>query len=261
MKKKVQSYWAAKKISSTKKEKLYCGGWDGYWFQHWVRWKGCFEGGGSERGTQSGPGNESLKHYYNPTPVLNRSKQKCWEFQCQSCALYIQFGDASTEKNLLLVPTNSTHTIARTINRPDITFDMEPKLPKLQNLAGHAVDCKGKSTEKIQDGPTSKEAFKLKKSAELMDSQGRKAESRNCCHIFRILAYLCSMDHWWESSMDDWRSPNASGAIQISQNYIPASFWHNSSKPICPHIPRASWKGHAGIYSKSTFQSAWIRSD
>ncbi|KAF8232859.1 hypothetical protein L208DRAFT_1200900, partial [Tricholoma matsutake] len=32
-----------------------------------------------------GPGNESLKHYYDPTPVLNRSKQKCWEFRCRSC--------------------------------------------------------------------------------------------------------------------------------------------------------------------------------
>jgi hypothetical protein len=45
---------------------------------------------------------------------------------------------------------NSICSIARTIDGQNITFDMEPKLPKLQNLAGHAADCKGKSTEKMQ---------------------------------------------------------------------------------------------------------------
>jgi len=47
---------------------------------------------------------------------------------------------------------------------------MEPKLPKLQSLAGHAADCKGKKTAKAGDsGPTSEEKFNLKKSAELME--------------------------------------------------------------------------------------------
>ena len=71
---------------------------------------------------------------------------------------------------------NSTHTVTRTINGPDITFDMEPKLLKLQNLAGHAVDCKGNSADKKQDGPTTQETLNLKKSAEIMEAFLKEGE-------------------------------------------------------------------------------------
>jgi hypothetical protein len=53
---------------------------------------------------------------------------------------------------------------------------MEPKLPKLQNLAGHAADCKGKSVEKIQDGPTTEDTLNLKKSAKIMKAFLKEGE-------------------------------------------------------------------------------------
>ena len=68
--------------------------------------------------------------------------------------------------------------MARTIDGPDITFDMEPKLPKLQNLAGHAADCKGKSmdSEKVQDGPTMEDRLNLKKSTMIMEAFLKEGE-------------------------------------------------------------------------------------
>jgi hypothetical protein len=42
------------------------------------------------KAARRGPGNESLKHFYNPTPVVDRAKQKRWEFRCRSCPSYVQ---------------------------------------------------------------------------------------------------------------------------------------------------------------------------
>ena len=53
---------------------------------------------------------------------------------------------------------------------------MEPKLPKLQNLAGHATDCKGKSSKKKQDGPTTEDTLNLKKSVEIMKAFLKEGE-------------------------------------------------------------------------------------
>jgi hypothetical protein len=46
---------------------------------------------------------------------------------------------------------------------------MEPRLPKLQNLAGHVTECKGAKDAKKLDGPTSKEHVNLKQSVEIMN--------------------------------------------------------------------------------------------
>ena len=45
---------------------------------------------------------------------------------------------------------------------------MEPKLPKLQNLAGHIGECKGDKSGSKQSVPTSEEQINLKRSAEMM---------------------------------------------------------------------------------------------
>jgi hypothetical protein len=58
--------------------------------------------------------------------------------------------------------SNSTCSFPRTIDGVDITFDMEPKLPKLQNLAGHVTECKGTKDDKKKDEPTSEEQINIK---------------------------------------------------------------------------------------------------
>jgi len=88
-----------------------------------------------------GPGNVSMQHFYELTVMVDRSGQKCWEFQCCFCTWYVKtvdklYGDAH-------IKLNSTRSFPRTVDGANITFDMEPKLPKLNNLAGHVPECKG----------------------------------------------------------------------------------------------------------------------
>jgi len=35
-----------------------------------------------------GPGNASMRHFYDPTATVDRSGQKRWEFQCHFCVRY-----------------------------------------------------------------------------------------------------------------------------------------------------------------------------
>lgn len=53
---------------------------------------------------------------------------------------------------------------------------MEPRLPKLQNLAGHVTECKGAKDAKKLDGPTSEEQVNLKRSVEIMNAFLKEGE-------------------------------------------------------------------------------------
>jgi hypothetical protein len=53
---------------------------------------------------------------------------------------------------------------------------MEPKLPKLQNLAGHVTECKRAKNDKKTDGPTSEEQVNLKRSTEMMKAYLKEGE-------------------------------------------------------------------------------------
>ena len=65
----------------------------------------------------------------------------------------------------------------RTVSGKDIGFDMEPKLPRMQNLAGHVHECKGvKESDEAKSGPTSTERINLKKSAEIMEAYLKEGE-------------------------------------------------------------------------------------
>ena len=50
------------------------------------------------KAARRGPGNESLKNFYDPTLVVDRAKQKRWEFQCRSCTLYVQLTTPAKRK-------------------------------------------------------------------------------------------------------------------------------------------------------------------
>jgi hypothetical protein len=74
------------------------------------------------------------------------------------------------------IELNSTRSFPRTVNGEDVTFDMEPKLPRLQNLAGHVTECKGAKDNKDSDEPTSEEQVNLKQSAEIMEAYLKEGE-------------------------------------------------------------------------------------
>jgi len=90
--------------------------------------------------------------------------------------------------------SNSTHSFPRTIDGVDIAFDMELKLPKLQNLAGHVMECKGTKDDKKKDELTSEEQINIKQSAEMMEvylKEGKLnpevvATYRGFLHIFSV---------------------------------------------------------------------------
>ena len=43
------------------------------------------------RAAWRGPSNASIQHFHEPTPIIDRSGQKHWEFQCRFCPWYVQF--------------------------------------------------------------------------------------------------------------------------------------------------------------------------
>ena len=64
----------------------------------------------------------------------------------------------------------------RTVDGAEITFDMEPKLPKLHNLASHVTECKGAKRDEKKDEPTSEEHMNIKRSAEIMEAFLKEGE-------------------------------------------------------------------------------------
>jgi hypothetical protein len=38
------------------------------------------------QGARRGPGNASVQHYRTPSPIVDRSGGKRWEFKCKYCA-------------------------------------------------------------------------------------------------------------------------------------------------------------------------------
>jgi hypothetical protein len=100
--------------------------------------------------------------------MVDRSGQKCWEFWCHFCTWYVktvdkQYGDAH-------IKLNSMHSFPRTVDGANITFDMELKLPKLNNLAGHVPECKVAKDDNKKAKPSSAEQINPKPSAEMMEA-------------------------------------------------------------------------------------------
>ena len=38
-----------------------------------------------------GPGNASMQHFHEPTAIVDRSRNKHWEFRCRFCPWYVNF--------------------------------------------------------------------------------------------------------------------------------------------------------------------------
>jgi hypothetical protein len=110
-----------------------------------------------------------MQHFYELTAIVDRSGEKCWEFQCRFCPWYDILNQI---KQRGLLTLNSGRSFKRTV---DGAFDTEPKLPKLQNLAGHVAECKGGKVDK-EDEPTSQEQINLKQSVKMMEAYLKKGK-------------------------------------------------------------------------------------
>ena len=129
---------------------------------------------------------------------------------------------------------NSMCTVTRTIDGLDITFNMEPKLPKLQNLAGHAGDCKGKCGEKIQDGPTTEETLKLKKSTKIMEAFLKEGEL-NLEIIATYLGFLHIFVAWIIDESLPWMTGEAL-TLQMLFKYLKIMYQLPSNTTVCNQL-------------------------
>ncbi|KAG5650564.1 hypothetical protein H0H81_011807 [Sphagnurus paluster] len=93
-----------------------------------------------------GPTNAGMQHFSDPVPVVDkRTHEKRWEFAYK------------------------VRTFVRTIDGKEITFDDEPVLPKLNNLATHVNECKKtKGQAPNDDTPPGPKPFNLKRAAEFI---------------------------------------------------------------------------------------------
>lgn len=48
------------------------------------------EAGEEPRAARRGPGNASMRHFHDPTALVDRTGRKRWEFRCRFCAWYVK---------------------------------------------------------------------------------------------------------------------------------------------------------------------------
>ena len=118
--------------------------------------------------------------------------------------------------------SNSTRSFARTVDGVDITFDMEPKLPKLQNLAGHVTECKGAKDDKKKDEPTSEEQINIKQSAEIMEAYLKEGEL-NPEVIATYRGFLCIFSAWILDESLPWTTGEAP-TLQMLFRYLKITY-------------------------------------
>ncbi|KAF8150422.1 hypothetical protein BJ912DRAFT_938213 [Pholiota molesta] len=78
------------------------------------------------QGLRRGPANQSLQHFYDPLAVVMKDGSKQWQFNCRHC---------------------KRQRVVRTVDGRDISFNDEPTLPKLNNLAMHSKVCLEKNAK------------------------------------------------------------------------------------------------------------------
>ena len=149
----------------------------------------------------------------------------------------------------------STCTFPRTVDGPDITFDMEPKLPRLQNLAGHAADRKGKRDENIQDRLTSEEKFNVKRSAEIMEAFLKEGEL-NPEVIATYSGLLCIFAAWIVDKSLLWMTGEAP-TLQMLFKYLKITYQLPSDTTVCNQLAHIFEELHGKVVCK--FSASVVR--
>lgn len=116
----------------------------------------------------------------------------------------------------------STRSFPRTVDGVDVTFDMEPKLPKLHNLAGHVAECKGAKDDKKKDEPTSEENFNIKRSAEMMKAFLKEGEL-NPAVVVTYKGFLRIFSAWIIDESLPWTAGEAP-TLQMLFRYLKITY-------------------------------------
>ena len=105
-----------------------------------------------------------------------------------------------------------------------MTFNDEPKLPKLNNLATHVTECKGRKNEPDTTGIDSKDTslLNLKKSAELMSAYLKEGEL-NPAQVATQKGFLHLFTAWILNESLPWTTGEAP-ALQLLFKYLKVNF-------------------------------------
>ena len=143
---------------------------------------------------------------------------------------YCKFYNGNTHIKL-----NSTCTFLRTIDGAEITFDNEPKLPKLQNLASHVTNCKGaKTNDKMTNEPTSKEQIHHQKSVEMMEAYLKEGEL-NPQVIATYKGFLHIFAAWISDESLPWMTGEAP-TLQMLFKYLKVTYPLPSDTMVCNQL-------------------------
>jgi hypothetical protein len=99
---------------------------------------------------------------------------------------------------------------------------MEPKLPKLNNLAGHVPECKGVKDDKKVEEPTSEEQINVKCSAELMEAYLKEGEL-NPAVVATYKVFLRIFSAWIFDESLPWTMGEAS-TLQMLFRYLKITY-------------------------------------
>ncbi|KAI9450260.1 hypothetical protein F5148DRAFT_1290930 [Russula earlei] len=156
------------------------------------------------QGARRGPANGSLRHFHDPVPVLTKDRSLRWEFKCKYCPCLC--------------------SVVWTVSDKDMTFDDEPKLPKLNNLASHASECKKTDREApcASNQPFTHARLNIKQSADLM-AEYLKAGKLNPAIMPTQKGFLRLFSAWILDESLPWTTGKAP-SLDILLKYLKVKF-------------------------------------
>ena len=117
---------------------------------------------------------------------------------------------------------NRIRTVVRTVEGANITFDHETNLPKLNNLATHAFDCKKRKTGDHVVDEQSSVNLNLKRSADMMAAYLKQGEL-NPQIIPTQAGFVCLFAAWVLDESLPWTTGEAP-SLQLLFNYLKIRF-------------------------------------
>ena len=99
---------------------------------------------------------------------------------------------------------------------------MEPKLPRLNNLAGHVGECKGAKDDKKKDELTSEDKINIKQSVEIMEAYLKEGEL-NPAVVVTYRGFLRIFSAWIIDESLPWTAGEAP-TLQMLFRYLKITY-------------------------------------
>jgi hypothetical protein len=156
-----------------------------------------------------------------------------------------------------VVTSPSARSFPRTVNHQEMTFDDEPTLPKLNNLATHTANCKKKS-EGGPTGPDHKELpnsarLNIKQSADFMAAYLTAGEP-NPDLILTQKGFLRLFSAWILDESLPWTSGEAP-SLALLFRYLKVRFYLPSGTTVLNQLAKVFAELHGKVVREFTVRS------